>query len=373
MEFQVTKEELLRPLQQVIGVVDRKLSQPVLAFVLLTFSDNELIISTTDLDIQLCAKNAILPQNNIGSLLLPAKKLLDICKLLPENSLIKIVNNLENNKTTLVTNKSRFTLATLNPSEFPIKQETFEGFSFTIPQDKLKNLLNATAFAIAQQDVRHYLLGMLWEINAGEFKVVATDGHRLALANYKDSAIDINRKIVMPRKSVLELTRLLESGNSEVIVKVNDKSAQIETDGILFTTKLLDVQFPDYRRVFPATENSYHIEINREDLRQVLNRVSVLSNEKHRAVRMCFTQNQLVIAANNPEQEQAEELLEISNSNPDLEICFNIGYLIDVLTKITTDTIKMQLKQSNTPVLVTPVLPPEIQNNLSYIIMPMSL
>ncbi|MBP9722741.1 MAG: DNA polymerase III subunit beta [Gammaproteobacteria bacterium] len=371
MEFQITKEELLKPLQQVIGVVDRKQLQPVLSFVLITVSDNELIISTTDLDIQLCAKNTITPQNNVGEFLLPAKKLLDICKLLPDDSVIKILVNNENNKTTLIANKSRFTLSTLDPKSFPLKQEKFADHSISIPKDKLKNLLASTAFAIAQQDVRHYLLGMLWEVAGSEFKVVATDGHRLAMGgmDVSEGKENGNKKIVVPRKSILELTRLLETADSDVFVNFSDKSAQISTDSFIFTTKLLEVQFPDYRRVFPNSEDSFIVEIDREEFRQVLNRVAILSNEKQRAVRLCFSENQLVIAANNPEQEQAEELLEILYNNLPLEICFNIGYLLDVVNKITTDRFKMQLKQANTPVLITP----DNLENTSYIIMPMSL
>ncbi len=396
MEFLITKEELLRPLQQVIGVVDKKMLQPVLSFVLLTFNDNELIISATDLDIQLCAKIAIAPQQQIGSVLLPGKKLFDICKLLPDNSQIKLsiatdkkyadeqVGNSGEDyygKATLTANRSRFTLAIQDPNSFPLKQEQLNGFNFTISQQKLKNILNATAFAIATQDVRHYLLGMLWEFTQNEYKAVATDGHRLAMASFTDEKISpqILTKIIMPRKSVMELIRLLEDNdNSDVFINITERSAQIETNDLIFTTKLLSVQFPDYRKVFPSTDDSCIVEIEKDQLKQILSRVSILSNEKHRAVRLCFSENQLVIATNNPEQEQAEELIEVSYTRDPLEICFNIGYLIDVLNKITTDKIKLQLKQANTPALLAPAVDQQegdsqIHSEIVYIIMPMSL
>lgn len=381
MEFNLTKEELLRPLQQVIGVVDKKLLQPILSFVLLTFNDNELIISATDLDIELCAKAAISPQNTMGNLLLPAKKLFDICKLLPDHSTIRFfINENDSTKLILSANRSRFTLAVLDPKDFPMRsQEQQNSFSFFMPQQVLKNLLNATAFAIAQQDVRHYLLGMLWEWVSDSFKVVATDGHRLALASSDAvSAGNLSstaKKIIMPRKSVGELIRLLDDTDTSAFIEISDKSAKITTDSIIFTTKLLDVKFPDYNRVFPSDEGSYTVDINKDDLKQMLNRVSVLSNEKQRAVRLNFSENQMVIAANNPEQEQAEEVLEILYQNQPLEICLNIGYLMDVLNKITAEKIKIQLKQANTPVLIRPVDIGQEQGKIlsSYIIMPMSL
>jgi len=260
------------------------------------------------------------------------------------------------------------------------------GFNFTITQTRLKSLLNATSFAIAQQDVRHYLMGMLWEFNQHEFKVVATDGHRLATSFYHDQKIFPNSpvKVIMPRKSISELIRLLDDEDSDIFINISDKSAQITTNSLTFTTKLIDAQFPDYTRVFPSNDNTYNVEIEKGTLKQILSRVAILSNEKHRAVRLCFTENQLVIAANNPEHEQAEEVIEILYNNTPLEICFNVSYFIDVLGKITTDKINLQLKQANTPVLITPAAevnsPDDVDvdnnnrsNPESYIIMPMCL
>ncbi len=387
MEFEITKEELLRPLQKVIGVVDKKQLQPILSFVLLTFNDNELVVSATDLDIELSAKNQICPQNYIGKLVLPARKLLDICKSLPDNSKIKISKN-DNERVTLLINRSRFTLLSQSPEEYPLKNDQISGFSFEITQSDLKSLLNNTSFAIAQQDVRHYLMGMLWEFTKHRFKVVATDGHRLATSSYLSKKIFPNYPVslIMHRKGIGELSKLLDEGDGVILIHVNERLAMIETDTLCFTTKLIDAKFPDYSRVFPDSEGASFVELDKNNLKDILSRVSVLSNEKHRAVRFCFSENLLVIAANNQEQEQAEEVIEIVFNGLPLEICFNYSYLLDVLLKVPTDKIRLQLKKANTPVLITPVY---IKNtnfeepsssegedlvcDVSYIIMPMCL
>lgn len=390
MEFHITKEELIQPLQKVAGIVDKKQTQPILSSVLLTFCDNELIISATDLDIELSAKIEITPQQYVGKLALPCRKLLDICKSLPEHSKIKLTEA-DNGQVILLSNKTRFTLSKLNVDEFPLKNDKVSGFYFSMSRSKLKNLLHCTSFAIAQQDVRHYLMGMLWEFTKHQFKVVATDGHRLATANLKNNAIVPNYplKVIVPRKGINELLRLLDSEDGDISLQVSSNSIQIETNSLCFTTKLIDSQFPDYNRVFPSADGAHYVEIDKEQLKNILTRVSILSNEKHRAVRFCFAGNQLVITANNQEQEQAEELIELPYEVTALDICFNYGYLMDVLIKTSSSKIKMQLKQANTPILITPMVgesmsledskPVEamvdndLLDSISYIIMPMCL
>jgi DNA polymerase-3 subunit beta len=399
MEFQVTKEELIQPLQKVVGIVDKKQLQPILSCVLLTFSDNELIISATDLDIELSAKIQITPQEHVGKLALPGRKLLDICKSLPDNSRIKLTEN-DNGQVILLSNKTRFTLSKLNANDFPLKNNRISGFSFAISRSNLKSLLHYSSFAIAQQDVRHYLMGMLWEFTKHQFKVVATDGHRLATISLKDKTIspDYPIKVIVPRKGINELSRLLDSEDGDISLNVADSSIQIETNSICFTTKLIESQFPDYNRVFPSADGAHYVDIDKEQLKNILARVSILSNEKHRAVRFCFSGNQLVITANNQEQEQAEELIELPYEVNALDICFNYGYLMDVLLKASSSTIRMQLKQANTPILITPTFEltdnTDVDNedeqgeqqeeqrsavknglldNISYIIMPMCL
>lgn len=354
MEFSLTKEELMSPLQKVMGVVDKKQLQAVLSFVLLNFNDNELIVTATDLDLELSAKNETIPQSSIGKLLLPGRKLLDICKSLPDKSIIKFKQE-DNNKVSLIVNRSRFTLSSLEPDDFPIKQNSDSGFSFSIAKNLLRNLIGYTSFAIAQQDVRHYLMGMLWEFKKHTFNAVSTDGHRLAKASYIDSKIFPNHplSVIVPRKSVLELQRLLDDEDGDISVQITTNTITIDADSFNFSTKLIDSKFPDYNRVFPEREGAFNVFIERDLLRDVLTRVSILSNEKHKAVRLCFSENQLVIAANNQEHEQAEEVLEIAYNNEPLEICINYSYLIDVLQRITTPKVMFYLRKSNTPVLLT--------------------
>ena len=250
MEFELTKEELLQPLHKVVGVLDKKHLQPILSCVLLTFSDNELTISATDLDIELSSKIEITPQNDIGKIALPGRKLLDICKSLPEGSTIKL-KEVINDQVVLLANKTRFTLSKLNAADFPLQKDIVSGFSFELPQVILKNMLNLTSFSIAQQDVRHYLMGMLWEFSKHQFRAVATDGHRLATVDYTSKSLNPAAviKAIVPRKSIHELSRLLDDENDDVSLHVTDNYIQIATSSLIFTTKLIDSTFPDYNRV----------------------------------------------------------------------------------------------------------------------------
>lgn len=389
MNFSLSKEDLLIPLQQVIGVVDKKNLQPILSFVLLEFVDNEMIITATDLDIELSAKVNIEPQNSIGKLVLPAKKTLDICKSLPDNSRLNISYDKNNNKKVIIScNKSKFSLSTLDLEQenFPrSKKKEIKGFSFSILQNKLKEMLNATSFAIAPQDVRHYLMGMLWEFNHNEFKTVASDGHRLALGQLFDKGIFPNNQIrvIIPKKSINELLRLLDDGdNNDIIATIEGQSVQIVTNNIVFVTKTIDHQFPDYKKAFVNKDNMTAVDIDKSELKQLLLRVAILTNEKNRAVRLCFNAGQLVALANNPDQEEAEESINIDSKEVSLEICLNVGYLLDVINKIHTDKIRLYLKEKNTPVLITPAYESgdsgdsdnSITNSIfDYIIMPMCL
>ena len=224
---------------------------------------------------------------------------------------------------------------------------------FEIKQSDLKLLIEKTAFAMAQQDVRYYLNGMLLELNQNGLRFVATDGHRLALSELSlDTGVQTDKQLIIPRKGVTELGRLLSSNDSPVLIKLSQNHFRIEGEHFIFTSKLIDGNFPDYNRVIPIDGNK-ELAINRDTLKQALQRISILSNEKYRGVRLTLNDDLLMIQANNPDQEEAQEELTISYNDEVIEIGFNVGYLIDVLSVIDTDDVLIKLKDSNSSCVIT--------------------
>lgn len=366
MNIIINRETLLTPLQQVIGAVERKQTIAILGNVLIQSKDGKISLTATDLEIELVAKldSSI---NEDFATTIPARKLLDICKALPENSDIKF--SLEDNSVKLTSARTRFTLSCLPAKDFPRLDEIDSTVTFEIPQKILKNLFDKTAFAMAQQDVRYYLNGMLLELKKDQIKLVATDGHRLALSEI-ESTIDINseKQIIIPRKGVMEMARLLTSGESVANVKISQNHICIETEELVFTSKLIDGKFPDYNRVIPLDGNKI-LKVDRALLRQALQRISILSNEKYRGIRLTLGENNLVIQANNPDQEEAIEEISVEYEETDIEIGFNVTYLLDVLSVIDSDEVAIKLKDANSSCIITA---PQ-NEQFRYVVMPMRL
>ena len=366
MNIIINREALLPPLQHIIGAVERKQTSPILGNVLIQSKNRSITLTATDMEIELIARLKIDHQEDFSTTL-PARKFLDICKALPENASIEM--KIEENQVVLKSFKSRFTLSTLPSKDFPLIDEVKVISEFLLPEKSLKLLFDKTAFAMAQQDVRYYLNGMLLEISNEGIRLVATDGHRLALSEYKETLdIAVEKQIIIPRKGVLELSRLLNNSDELATVKLSQNHISVETKDILFTSKLIDGKFPDYNRVIPLDGNKL-LRVNRDLLKQSLHRISILSNEKYRGIRLTLGQHNLLIQANNPDQEEAEEEITVDYDETTIEIGFNVTYLLDVLSVLDSEDIVIKLKDANSSCIITS----SETEVFRYVVMPMRL
>ena len=285
-----------------------------------------------------------------GAATVPARKLMDICKSLPDQAEIPL--SLEEGRAVLRSGRSRFTLSTLPVAEFPNIEDSQGSIELSLPRGVLKQLIDATSFAMAQQDVRYYLNGMLLEMRSGLVRAVATDGHRLAVCSRPvEIQVEPAQKLIVPRKGILELVRLLDDGEEPVSLTLGASHIRAHTGDFTFTSQLVDGKFPDYERVVPRGGDKVFI-AERAELRQVLSRTAILSNEKYRGVRLHLAEGNLKVMANNPEQEEAEESIAIEYSGPGLEIGFNVGYLIDVLNALDEERVQMTLADPNSSALM---------------------
>src|SRR5580692_6928036 len=327
MKLTAEREKLLTPLQAVIGVVERRQTMPVLANVLLGVRQGHLSIAATDLEVELVAGTDVAVQE-AGDITVPGRKFLDILRALPEK--VSVALALEGEKVVIRAGRSRFSLVTLPAAEFPVIDDINSQQTVQLPRKELLRLLEKTHFSMAQQDVRYYLNGMLLEIDGLSLRAVATDGHRLALCETALSAkAKVSQQVIVPRKGVLELQRVLTAeGTADVAIGTNHVRAQI--GDVRFTSKLIDGRFPEYSRVIPAAPNAA-IRADRDILRQALQRTAILSNEKYRGIRLALKSGLLTVQAHNPEQEEAEDQVEVKYEGEDLEIGFNVNYLLDAL------------------------------------------
>ena len=366
MKIIINRENLLSPLQQIIGAVERRQTLPILGNVLIKSSSGTLSLTATDLEIEMVSAVEVDSPEDF-QITLPARKLLDICKALADGSDIEF--SIEENKVTLNSGRSRFSLASLPGKDFPGLDDIVEQHSFTIKQGELKALLEKTSFAMAQQDVRYYLNGILMEISADLVKMVATDGHRLALSELKtDISISDEKQIIIPRKAVLELARLTESSDSPAKIILSQNHIRVEAGALVFTSKLIDGKFPDYNRVIPVDGNKI-LKVNRESLKRSMNRIAILSNEKYRGIRLTLAPGNLAIQANNPDQEEAEEELSVDYDEAEIEIGFNVTYLIDVLNVLHSEDVDIKLKDANSSCIISDSEDP----SSLYVVMPMRL
>ncbi len=366
MNFNIKRDELLPGLQRVSGNVDRRQTLPILSNLLFNIKPNLLSITTTDMEVELIVDiNVKLEQTT--KLTLPARKLLDICRALPEGAALEF--NIQNEKALIKSGKSRFTLAILPAQEYPVIDITDETTDFSINQEKLINLLANTQFAMAQQDVRYYLNGLMLEVSSNNLKAVATDGHRLAFDETEiKAATNKTKQIIVPRKGVTELMRLLQADQDDANIRVSKNHVQVRSGNLSFTSKLIDGKFPDYQRVIPELSETVVI-ASREELKDSLSRASILSNEKYRGVRVVFSENALHILAHNPDKEEAEEEVSVEYSGEEMEIGFNVSYLIDALATIKTKKVKLSVLDPNSSCLITP----EQKARCQYVVMPMKL
>jgi len=367
MTVTINRDDLLSALQQVIGAVERRSTFPILAYVLLVLEGDLLAITATDSEIELQAYVTLpMAQENM-TMTLPGRKLFDICKALPEGVAIKIAQDQQ--RVTLTAGRSRFTLTSLDAENFPTLDSEQATTECVMTEGQLRFLIERTQFAMAQQDVRYYLNGMLFEFSGNKFTTVATDGHRLAVAHQGLSyAAQEPVKLIVPRKGIQELYRLLNSPEETVTIQMEQNHIRFISDNFVLASKLIDGRFPDYNRVLPRAGENIII-CNKNELKQILTRVSILSNEKNRGVRFELSENSLRVNANNPEQEQAEEEISIEYSGQILSLGFNVTYLIDILSVIEDDVLKIYIHDVNSGVLIEENNHPECL----YVVMPMRL
>ena len=366
MKITALREILLKPLQIVSSVVERRQQSPILANTLISVVGNQMTLTGTDLEVEMVA-TAEVQSDEDGDITLPARKLMDLCKTLPEGANVSI--QIEEERAVIRSGRSRFTLALLPAADFPNIDPVDEALSFKLTQGQLKQLFDQTQFAMAQQDVRYYLNGLMFEVSANSVTSVATDGHRLAFCRIAaETGVSEDRQIIIPRKGIIELSRLLESNDEAVELQLSNNHIRVVLPRVTFTSKLIDGKFPDYQQVIPADSDKELI-CNREALHQAFNRISVLSNEKFRGMRIQLEPNLIRASVNNPEQEEAEEEIEVNYDAEGFEIGFNIGYFMDALSVIKTEEVSVNLKDSNHSCLLKGVN----DDASKYVIMPMRL
>ena len=366
MKLSVQRDALLKPLQTVGNIVERRPSLAILSNILIQIAEGTLTLTGTDLEVEMVSH---LPVENTENyeITLPGKKFIDICKALPENAAIEL--NISNDRCVIRSGRSRYTLSTLPASEFPNIEAVTSPFEFRLTQRELKQLIENTQFCMAQQDVRYYLNGLLLEISADKLSAVATDGHRLALSELSGQFdVSETRQIILPKKGVNELARLLEDSEDSLTIKLSENHIRIELGDVIFTSKLIDGKFPDYQQVIPKNCEK-QISCDREQLRQAFMRASVLSNEKYRGILLQFTPGMLNATVHNPEQEEAEEQIEIEYDGEEFEIGFNVAYFQEALSAIGENKVVLNLTDTNHSCLVFG----EGNTHSRYVIMPMRL
>jgi DNA polymerase III subunit beta len=364
------QQTLLDALQSVAGIVERRHTLPILANVLMRKNGGELELITSDLEIQVRTKAELGGDGGTFSTTVGARKLIDILRTLPNDQVVTLTA--AQNKLTLTGGKSRFTLQTLPADDFPLVNEAVDfGPAFSVPQKTLKALIDQVHFAMAVHDIRYYLNGILFVAEGKTLTLVATDGHRLGLAQAQLESEMPKQEVILPRKTVLELQRLLKDdkgSDGSIEMRFAGNQAKFAFSGMEFVTKLVEGKFPDYNRVIPKNHKNAVI-LGRQPLLASLQRAAILTSEKFKGVRVNIEPGTLRIASSNAEQEEAKEEIEIDYGGDAIEIGFNVTYLMDVLANIAQDMVKVELHDSNSSALITV---PE-QTGFKYVVMPMRI
>jgi len=366
MRFSLQRESLLKPLAQVVNVVERRQTLPVLANLLTRIEHSQLSLTGTDLEVEMVARCPLIDAED-GETTIPARKLFDIVRALPDGSTVTLQFNGE--KVTIQAGRSRFSLSSLPAQDFPQIDEEDSTERVEVPESTLKELIERTAFAMAQQDVRYFLNGLLFDLSETGLRCVATDGHRLAVCEAPlDAPIQQKRQLIVPRKGVQELQRLLEGGNRVLTLELGRTHLRVKRDDVSFTSKLIDGKFPDYTAVIPIGANQ-EVRVDRDALRAALQRAAILSNEKYHGVRIEISPGQLRIQSHNPEQEEALEEIEAETGVNGLSVGFNVNYLLDALNALRGEQVLLLLRDANSSALLR-----EIDSEQSrHVVMPLRL
>ena len=366
MQFSITRENLIKPLQQVCGVLNSRPPTAVLHNLLLQVDNNRLILTGTDLEVELSTQSSLKSADQDGFCTIPGKKFLDICRSFSDNAEISVL--FEDDRAIVTSGRSKFTLSTLPANEYPTLTDWHAEVDFTVQQETLSRLIDATQFSMANQDARYFLNGMKFETEGNLLRTIATDGHRLAVCTIALEQSLPNHAVIVPRKGVLELNRLLNEPDQTVRIQIGTSNIRVQFEHTVFTSKLIDGRFPDYRRVLPR--NADHIiEADWATLKQAFSRAAILSSDRIHGVRLALSLNQMGITSSNAEKDVAEEVIDIQYDNDEMEISFNVSYLIDVLNALKCEKVRFRFSDSNSSCLL------EDCNEASaeYVIMPMRL
>jgi DNA polymerase-3 subunit beta len=364
--YKGSRDHLLAPLQSVCGIVEKRHTLPILSNVLMEKDGERLTLLATDIEIQIRTSTAAVGADK-AALTVGARKLQDILRSLPDNAEISLA--LDDKRLQLKAGKSRFNLQTLPAEDFPrMSAADGQAMRINLRQKQFKDLLTLVQYSMAQQDIRYYLNGLLLVISGNEMRVVATDGHRLAYASAALTESLPHAEVILPRKTVLELSRQLADNDEPLEIVLAPMQAQFHFGGIELVSKLIDGKFPDYERVIPQQHTKVLL-LQRDALLHSLLRVAILTNEKFRGVRLILTAGSLRILSTNAEQEEAQEEIEVPYQGDDLDVGFNVNYLLDVLNNITTDTIECRLADANSSALF--MLPGN--ERFKYVVMPMRI
>ena len=365
--LKATQEKVLAALQSVAGIVERRHTLPILANVLIRKTGAQLQLTTSDLEIQIRTQAELDGDSGNFSTTVGARKLIDILRTMPSDQTVTLESS--QNKLILKGGKSRFTLQTLPAEDFPLVQEAPSfGPEFSVPQKTLKDLLHQVSFSMAVHDIRYYLNGILFVAEGKQLSLVATDGHRLAFASATLENEVPRQEVILPRKTVLELQRLLSDKEGAIALQFASNQAKFAFDGMEFVTKLVEGKFPDYNRVIPKNHQN-HIVLGRLPLLAMLQRTAILTSDKFKGVRIHLEPGVLRVISSNSEQEEATDELEIDYSGDRIEIGFNVTYLMDVLGNMDQEMVRIDLADANSSALITI---PE-QTTFKYVVMPMRI
>jgi DNA polymerase III subunit beta len=361
------RDDILMPLAAVSGIIERRHTLPILSNVLLDGADGSLAFLATDIEIQITARTEVAVGGEQRAVTVGARKLLDILRALPDGT--EVVLQQQDKRLTVKAGKSRFTLQTLPAEDFPrLGKPAGQAARFSLSQKALRRLLGLVQYAMAQQDIRYYLNGLLTVVEQGQLKLVATDGHRLAFASTKLGADLPRQEVIVPRKTVLELAKLLADVDDEVSIELSGTQASFAFGSVELVSKLIDGKFPDYTRVIP-TQHKNRLQVGREPLRQALLRAAILSNEKFRGVRWVLADGALKIVSSNAEQEEAHEELEVKYAGDSLDIGFNVNYLLDVLNNVPGGEVECAFGDASSSALISYAT----EKDFKYVVMPMRI
>lgn len=371
MKFTIEKADFIKVLQRIQGIVEKRNTMPILANVLLDVSDGKINIMATDLEVFIKDSSPAKVQED-GSVTVNARKLFEIAKELPGDTID--ISSGKEDKVTLKAGKARFNIMGLPAKDFPVFPAIEESAMKEMDAEVFRDMINKTSFAVSTDETRYNINGFLLESKEGRLKMVATDGHRLALVSREGVSINTESKegVLLPRKGVMEIKKVLDEKEGSFFIGITQKNAVMKRENTVIIIRLLEGEFPDYTRVIPK-DNDKDAVATRSELLSSLKRVSLLSTDKIKGVKFGFSNSKLVLSSSSPDIGEATEEVDIGYSSDELEIAFNARYFVDMLEALNDEKVKISLKDPLSPGVLRAADAQDKENGYTYIIMPMRL